>query len=196
MYFSFNNLVFRNQISWGNANTKLFNNLSSCPFNLASYSLPSQPCAPCPLPFVLFPIRRQPGSGHPGKQRGAGQVGVSKYHVFLCREGHSPSLSREKQKKVAENLSRGAGYRSDQGEIWNGQATKQARMSIHSENGAMADFFDGQKDRLADYLKVFLFDLVRAGVCIMSLVENGTQAGQMGHRGRQTGVHKGLKRFA
>jgi len=50
-----------------------------------------------------------------------------------------PSLRREKQKKVGENLSRGAGYRSDQGEIWNGLAAKQARMSIHSETGAMAD---------------------------------------------------------
>ena len=46
-----------------------------------------------------------------------------------------PSLRREKQKKVAESLNRGSGYRSDQGEIWNDLAAKQARMSIHSEPG-------------------------------------------------------------
>jgi hypothetical protein len=66
-----------------------------------------------------------------------------------------PSLRREKQKKVAESLNRGAGYRSDQGEIWNELAAKQARMAVHSETSAMADLFEGQKDRLADYLKAF-----------------------------------------
>ena len=66
-----------------------------------------------------------------------------------------PSLRREKQKKVAESLNRGSGYRSDQGEIWNDLAEKQARMSINSPTGAMADLFEGQKDRLADYLKAF-----------------------------------------
>jgi len=66
-----------------------------------------------------------------------------------------PSLRREKQKRVAESLNRGSGYRSDQGEIWDGLAAKQARMSVHSQTGAMADLFEGQKDRLADYLKAF-----------------------------------------
>ena len=66
-----------------------------------------------------------------------------------------PSIRREKQKKVAESLNRGSGYRSDQGEIWNDLAEKQARMSINSPTGAMADLFEGQKDRLADYLKAF-----------------------------------------
>jgi hypothetical protein len=66
-----------------------------------------------------------------------------------------PSLRREKQKKVAENLDRGAGYRSDQGQIWEELAEKQSRMSIYSQTGAMADLFEGQKDWLADYLKAF-----------------------------------------
>jgi hypothetical protein len=66
-----------------------------------------------------------------------------------------PSIRREKQKKVAESLKRGSGYRSDQGEIWNDLAAKQARMSIHSQTGAMADLFEGQKDRLSEYLKAF-----------------------------------------
>jgi hypothetical protein len=56
---------------------------------------------------------------------------------------------------VAESLNRGAGYRSDQGEIWNNLAAKQARMSIHSETGAVADLFEGQKDSLSEYLKAF-----------------------------------------
>jgi hypothetical protein len=66
-----------------------------------------------------------------------------------------PSIRKEKQKKVAESLLRGAGYRSDQGEIWNELAAKQARMSIHSQTGAMADLFEGQKNRLSEYLKAF-----------------------------------------
>ena len=66
-----------------------------------------------------------------------------------------PSIRREKQKKVAESLNRGSGYRSDQGEIWNDLAEKQARMSINSPTGAMADLFEGQKNRLSEYLKAF-----------------------------------------
>jgi len=66
-----------------------------------------------------------------------------------------PSLRKEHQKKVAASLNRGTGYRSDQGEIWDNLAVKAKRMSIHSETGAMADLFEGQKDRLSDYLKAF-----------------------------------------
>ena len=40
-------------------------------------------------------------------------------------------------------------------EIWDELAAKQARMSIHSQTGAMADLFEGQKDRLSEYLKAF-----------------------------------------
>jgi hypothetical protein len=66
-----------------------------------------------------------------------------------------PSIRREKQKMVAESLNRGSGYRSDQGQIWEELAEKRSRMSINSPTGAMADLFEGEKDRLADYLKAF-----------------------------------------
>ncbi len=66
-----------------------------------------------------------------------------------------PSMKRENQRNVAFSLERGAGYRSDQGEIWNELAAKQARMSTHSQTGAMADLFDDQKGKLDDYLKAF-----------------------------------------
>lgn len=53
------------------------------------------------------------------------------------------------------NLKEGAGYRSNQSMIWNDLALKSERMAVHSETGAMADLFEGQKDRLGEYLKAF-----------------------------------------
>ena len=66
-----------------------------------------------------------------------------------------PSLKREYQKNVACSLERGAGYRSDQGMIWNEIEEKARRMKVKSSTGAMADLFDDQKVRLDDYLKAF-----------------------------------------
>jgi len=66
-----------------------------------------------------------------------------------------PSLKREHQTKVAANLAMGMGYRSDQGMIWDELAERSARMQVKSTTGAMADLFEGQKDRLSEYLKVF-----------------------------------------
>jgi hypothetical protein len=40
--------------------------------------------------------------------------------------------------------------------IWNELAAKSARMGVRSRTGAMADMFEGQRDRLAEYLKAFL----------------------------------------
>ena len=42
-----------------------------------------------------------------------------------------------------------------QGMIWEELAEKSARMNVRSTTGAMADLFDGQKDRLSEYLKPF-----------------------------------------
>ncbi len=53
------------------------------------------------------------------------------------------------------NLKEGMGYRSNQGMIWDELAEKSARMSVKSSTGAMADLFEGQKDRLGEYLKAF-----------------------------------------
>ncbi len=66
-----------------------------------------------------------------------------------------PSLKRDHLKRVAMNLDMGGGYRSDQRMIWNELAQKSARMSGKSSTGAMADLFEGQKDRLGEYLKAF-----------------------------------------
>jgi hypothetical protein len=66
-----------------------------------------------------------------------------------------PSLKREHQTKVTANLAMGIGYHSDQGMIWDELAERSARMQVKSTTGAMADLFDGQKDRLSEYLKVF-----------------------------------------
>jgi len=65
------------------------------------------------------------------------------------------SLKREHQARVAFSLAKGAGYRSDQGMIWNELAMKSERMATPSATGAMADLFEGQKDRLGEYLKAF-----------------------------------------
>jgi hypothetical protein len=61
-----------------------------------------------------------------------------------------PSIRLKSQRAVAMNLKEGAGYRSNQGMIWDDLALKFYRMSVHSETGAMADLFEGQKGRLVD----------------------------------------------
>jgi hypothetical protein len=66
-----------------------------------------------------------------------------------------PSMRREHQKVVAMSLDEGVGYRSNQGMIWNEIALKSERMAAHSATGAMADLFEGQKDRLGEYRKAF-----------------------------------------
>ena len=67
----------------------------------------------------------------------------------------SAILRCKNQRSVAINLRDGIGYRSDQGMIWDELALKSERMATHSATGAMADLFEGQKDRLGDYLKAF-----------------------------------------
>jgi hypothetical protein len=66
-----------------------------------------------------------------------------------------PSMRREHQKVVAMSLDEGVGYRSNQGMIWKELAMKSERMAAHSATGAMADLFEGQKDRLGEYVKAF-----------------------------------------
>ena len=66
-----------------------------------------------------------------------------------------PSMRLKSQRAVAMNLREGVGYRSNQGMIWNDLALKSDRMGVHSATGAMADLFEGQKDRLEEYLKAF-----------------------------------------
>jgi hypothetical protein len=66
-----------------------------------------------------------------------------------------PSIRLKSQRAVAMNLKEGIGYRSNQGMIWNDLVLKSERMAAHSPTMAMADLFEGQKDRLGEYLKAF-----------------------------------------
>jgi len=66
-----------------------------------------------------------------------------------------PSLKRENLRNVALNLEQGAGYRSNQGMLWDEIQGKSRRMKVNSSTMSMADLFEGQKDRLAEYLKAF-----------------------------------------
>jgi len=67
------------------------------------------------------------------------------------------------QRNVAMKLKEGSGFRSDQGMIWSELAAKSERMAVHSSTGAMADLFEGQKDRLGEYLKAFRLVDCQAG---------------------------------
>lgn len=85
---------------------------------------------------------------------------------FASGERLMPSTLRFKnQRAVAVNLKEGAGYRSNQGMIWEELAEKSIRMNVRSETGAMADLFEGQKDKLGEYLKAFhLVDFQIGGI--------------------------------
>jgi hypothetical protein len=77
-------------------------------------------------------------------------------HKFASGEKVMPAAMRfSNQRNVAMNLKEGSGFRSDQGMIWNELAAKSDRMAVRSSTGAMADLFEGQKDRLGEYLKAF-----------------------------------------
>jgi hypothetical protein len=77
-------------------------------------------------------------------------------HKFASGEKVMPAAMRySNQRNVAMNLKEGIGFRSDQGMIWNELALKSERMAVHSATGAMADLFEGQRDRLGEYLKAF-----------------------------------------
>ena len=65
------------------------------------------------------------------------------------------SLRREVQYCLRDNLSRGAGHRTDQGRIWNNIAEKSRRMKVKSPTMAMSDVFEHYEDRLADYNNSF-----------------------------------------
>ena len=66
-----------------------------------------------------------------------------------------PSIRLKSQRAVAMSLKEGIGYRSSQGMIWDEIALKSERMATHSPTMAMADLFEGQRDRLGEYLKAF-----------------------------------------
>ena len=85
-------------------------------------------------------------------------------HKFASGENVMPAAMRFiNQRNVAMNLKEGSGFRSNQGMIWNELAAKSERMAVHSSTGAMADLFEGQKDRLGEYLKAFRLVDCQAG---------------------------------
>ncbi len=65
------------------------------------------------------------------------------------------SLRRDHYRAVAGNVEATGVARSDQGMIWDALAEKSARMGVSSLTGAMADLFEGQRDRLGEYLRAF-----------------------------------------
>jgi hypothetical protein len=75
---------------------------------------------------------------------------------FASGEKVMPAMLRvDLQRDVSFCLSRGEGYHSDQGKIWDEIAKKSTRMGVRSSTGAMADLFEGQKDRLSEYQRAF-----------------------------------------
>jgi hypothetical protein len=67
------------------------------------------------------------------------------------------SLRREAQCCLNENLSRGAGHRTDQGRIWGNIAEKSRKMNVDSPTMAMSDMFAHAGDRLSAYSPHFHF---------------------------------------
>lgn len=65
------------------------------------------------------------------------------------------SLRREAQSFLRENLSMGAGHRSDQAQIWSNIAEKSERMNAPSPTLAMSDVFEYVEDKLIAYADSF-----------------------------------------
>lgn len=65
------------------------------------------------------------------------------------------SLRREAQSCLIDNLSTGAGHRSDQARIWSHIAEKSQRMNAHSPTMAMSDVFEQAEDQLTAYADSF-----------------------------------------
>jgi hypothetical protein len=65
------------------------------------------------------------------------------------------SLRREVQYCLRDNLSRGAGHRTDQGQIWTNIAEKSKRMKVKSPTMAMSDVFERFEEKLSGYSDSF-----------------------------------------
>ena len=71
-----------------------------------------------------------------------------------ARMMHS-SLRREAQEGVRFSMSRGAGYRGDQGRVWDAVAETASRLRVDSPTMAAAEVFERYEDKLDAYLKTF-----------------------------------------
>jgi hypothetical protein len=65
------------------------------------------------------------------------------------------SLRREAQYSMCASLSRGAGHRADQSQIWANIAEKSQRMKVESPTMAMADVFEHFDEQLSSFNKAF-----------------------------------------
>jgi hypothetical protein len=65
------------------------------------------------------------------------------------------SLRRAARESVSFSLREGAGYRSDQGRVWEEVAGKAERMNVHSPTMAAAEVFERYEDKLDNYLQAF-----------------------------------------
>jgi len=65
------------------------------------------------------------------------------------------SLRRAAQESVSFSLREGAGYRSDQGRVWDEVAEKAERMNVHSPTMAADEVFERYEDKLEAYLTAF-----------------------------------------
>ena len=82
------------------------------------------------------------------------------------------SLRREHYRAVAESQESGGDARSDQGMIWDELAAKSARMGVRSRTGAMADLFEGQRDRLASISRPFSWWTARLVQLLLSMARS------------------------
>ena len=61
----------------------------------------------------------------------------------------------QKMKSVSESLAAAAGYKSDQGEVWEEIAALHAKAGTNSPTGAMHDVFKARERELEDWLRTF-----------------------------------------
>jgi hypothetical protein len=67
----------------------------------------------------------------------------------------SHKMRGNKAVHVSSSLRESGSYHSDQGAIWENIEEMSASAGIHSSTGAMKDVFEGKKDDLEEYMKVF-----------------------------------------
>jgi hypothetical protein len=71
-----------------------------------------------------------------------------------------------KMSSVSANLSMGAGFYSDQGEVWDEIASKQESANVYSDTHAMKDVYEAKKNELNDYLEQFPIQKDQAGLLV------------------------------
>ena len=95
-----------------------------------------------------------------------GRWGFKSKH-FGSSGSYSPSKIRSALKAtVSDSVSRGTGYRSDQGRIWHEVALSQKEHGVVSGTFAMEDIFAAQQSKLDEMKKQFAYVLGASGVAV------------------------------